>query len=422
MEITERGGAYQGRFHLGESAWETMLDLRIEGTAISFRRTEGDQRYVGVISGNTIRGTFSQGGAGSYAWTATNPAASDVPSPSTKPPGSSEVDLFNSMNVYGVGNQPTAAATFAISRAHMITSLFTYHWNNGSGSTRAGTISLRRSDGTVYGPWATKGSPGQGGVPNASWEAHPNVVVPAGTYTIVDSSPGTWAQNTESGGRGHAIVKGYPSSSASTSSPEVLRTPPKPVFDLGRVWRVRQWIGNESWTWVWTRRGDSNAFDAVAHRNSDGFESRHVISFETLQGNTVTLSRPDANGNYIGTLSPDRRSIKGKTTFAGNPNEGWTAEIEGQTTVSQAQVVSPRSSVLQTGRYGITANTSLFEVSLTVSGSTFSGYEVSGGIEDREYSITNGIISGDTVTFHRTLPGVGLGGGRITKGEFRVTK
>jgi len=69
MEITERGGAYQGRFNLRGNGWETMLDLRIEDSVISFRRAEGDQRYVGVVSGSAIRGTFSQGGAGSYTWT-----------------------------------------------------------------------------------------------------------------------------------------------------------------------------------------------------------------------------------------------------------------------------------------------------------------------------------------------------------------
>jgi hypothetical protein len=70
MEITERGGTYQGRFNLGGSGWETMLDLRVADGVISFRRTQGDQRYVGTVSGSAIRGTFSQGGAGSYQWTA----------------------------------------------------------------------------------------------------------------------------------------------------------------------------------------------------------------------------------------------------------------------------------------------------------------------------------------------------------------
>lgn len=70
MEIVDLGGAYQGRFSLRGAAWETMLDLKIQGTDISFGRTQGDQRYVGLIASNAMRGTFSQGGAGSYVWTA----------------------------------------------------------------------------------------------------------------------------------------------------------------------------------------------------------------------------------------------------------------------------------------------------------------------------------------------------------------
>jgi hypothetical protein len=69
MEITERSGAYEGRFNLRESGWETMLDLRMDNGTISFRRTAGDQRYVGEVSGSVMHGTFSQGGAGSYEWT-----------------------------------------------------------------------------------------------------------------------------------------------------------------------------------------------------------------------------------------------------------------------------------------------------------------------------------------------------------------
>ncbi|MEI6667329.1 MAG: hypothetical protein WCP29_04170 [Acidobacteriota bacterium] len=69
MEIAERGGVYQGRFNLRGGGWEPMLELHMKGDAISFRRAGGDQRYVGVVADGTMRGTFSQGGAGSYAWT-----------------------------------------------------------------------------------------------------------------------------------------------------------------------------------------------------------------------------------------------------------------------------------------------------------------------------------------------------------------
>ena len=49
---------------------------------------------------------------------------------------------------------------------------------------------------------------GQGGANNAYWECRPNVVLPAGTYTVVDSDPATWAQNAQSAGRGIVEVKG----------------------------------------------------------------------------------------------------------------------------------------------------------------------------------------------------------------------
>ena len=124
-------------------------------------------------------------------------------------PAGQEVTLFDSMNSAGVGNQPSAPATFTIRRPHVVTSIVTYHWNDGRG-TRAGTIALRDAAGRVFGPWRVAGSPGQGGVPNAVWLAKPNVTLPAGTYTIIDSEPATWSQNSSSGNRGMGAVKGYP--------------------------------------------------------------------------------------------------------------------------------------------------------------------------------------------------------------------
>ena len=120
-----------------------------------------------------------------------------------------EVSVFDSMNIYGVANQPTAPATYTIRQPQVITSIMTYHWNNGRG-THTGTIALREANGRMYGPWPVSGAPGQGGVPNASWTCNPKVEIPAGTYTIVDSEPATWSQNPQSGGRGMAVVKGYP--------------------------------------------------------------------------------------------------------------------------------------------------------------------------------------------------------------------
>ena len=47
-------------------------------------------------------------------------------------------------------------------------------------------------------------------MPDANWYATPNVTVPAGTYTIVDSDPATWSWALDTDRRGIAIVEGIP--------------------------------------------------------------------------------------------------------------------------------------------------------------------------------------------------------------------
>ncbi|MDD2926089.1 hypothetical protein [Rhodoferax sp.] len=117
--------------------------------------------------------------------------------------------LYDNGNISGVYNLPTRPTTFNLSRPATITSIVNYHWNNARGSSRTGTISLRDTSGHVYGPWPTTGTPGQGGVPNAYWTARPNLQIPAGNYTVVDSDPASWAQNSGSSGAGHTRIEGY---------------------------------------------------------------------------------------------------------------------------------------------------------------------------------------------------------------------
>jgi hypothetical protein len=109
----------------------------------------------------------------------------------------------------GVLSGPTAPTVITLKESYRLTFLSTYHWNNGRGTPRPGTIALRGSDGKTYGPWKATGAAGQGGVPNANWEVRPNVTLPPGAYTVIDSDPKTWAQNSESGGRGFIVVKGH---------------------------------------------------------------------------------------------------------------------------------------------------------------------------------------------------------------------
>ena len=109
-------------------------------------------------------------------------------------------EFFSVGNIGGVFNGGTSP-TFTLDQAWYVTEIQTYHWNNAQG-TSLGTIALRSAGGEMYGPWQATGADGQGGVPNAYWLVHPNIVIPPGTYTLIDSDPSTWAQNGETNGVG----------------------------------------------------------------------------------------------------------------------------------------------------------------------------------------------------------------------------
>ena len=113
--------------------------------------------------------------------------------------------IFNNWNIGGVSNGPTNPTVFTIATARTITYVDTYHYFNGG--VLPGTISLRHSDGTVYGPWQTIGLEGQGGVANAVWVCYPNVTIKAGAYTVVDSNTATWSHNASSDYRGFSLVR-----------------------------------------------------------------------------------------------------------------------------------------------------------------------------------------------------------------------
>lgn len=139
------------------------------------------------------------------------------------------VEVFNNGNIAGVYNQPTSPTTFTLTESFVITKVMTYHWNNATGTTITGTHSFKDANGKIYGPFQTTGSLGQGGVPNAYWNSTPNVTLPAGTYTIIDSDDSTWAQNSGSGGKGQSIISGYLANSSNSTSTPVVVASEKPA-------------------------------------------------------------------------------------------------------------------------------------------------------------------------------------------------
>jgi hypothetical protein len=121
----------------------------------------------------------------------TTPIATSAATPTKQPETES---VFSNYNSAGVANNPTAPTVFTITTSRKIYLIQDYHWNAARGKT-PGTISLKSEEGKVYGPWAAQGAPGQGGVPDAYWTVYPDIQIPAGTYTIIDSDPLSWAQN-----------------------------------------------------------------------------------------------------------------------------------------------------------------------------------------------------------------------------------
>jgi len=121
-----------------------------------------------------------------------------------------EEEFFRVSSQGGAENGVTMPTTFTINESWLVTSIGTYHYNNGQGVAVPGTIGLQAADGsTTFGPWQATGSPGEGyegqGVANAYWVVNPNIVIPPGTYTVLDSDTSTWSQNShDTGGAGMA--------------------------------------------------------------------------------------------------------------------------------------------------------------------------------------------------------------------------
>lgn len=115
-----------------------------------------------------------------------------------------EEKIFENGNIYGVNNGPVSPTQFTLSKATFIIRVENYHYFNKG--KLPGTITLVNSNGKQFGSWQATGTTGQGGVQNAYWVVRPNINLPAGTYTVIDSDPATWSTNTQSANKGFTVV------------------------------------------------------------------------------------------------------------------------------------------------------------------------------------------------------------------------
>lgn len=197
-------------FYVEALHWtETIAGKVVEVRNSSLKANKGPgtvviKASVSVTSFSEVRTDFT------YTWV-TGPIPKQVPiigvdappaamgATSTPAPPAALQPVFSTANDGGVSNGGRSPS-FTLSQATTIAYIMTYHWNGGAGAP-GGTIALLSEDGTLYGPWPVTVSN------KVYWEVRPNLLLPPGKYTLIDSSPGTWAQNGGSKGFGHVVIK-----------------------------------------------------------------------------------------------------------------------------------------------------------------------------------------------------------------------
>ncbi len=131
-----------------------------------------------------------------------------------KDPPSDTVKMFKVKALLDVGRSktpkdknPKNPPRLTIQNPAMIISITTDHYNNGQGTSSAGTFTIRDSQDKIIGTFKAEGKVGENGIPNAKWVAKPNIVLEKGTYTIWDSDMETWSKTIAGGA--YIQVEGY---------------------------------------------------------------------------------------------------------------------------------------------------------------------------------------------------------------------
>jgi hypothetical protein len=114
-----------------------------------------------------------------------------------------------------------------------------------------------------------------------------------------------------------------------------LKTATEVPFELGRVWKVREGMTDNAgripqpeWEAIWTRRGDTNTFDAVFRNRTTGEEVHDAIQLESAADRHVTLRRIGLGRQYRGLYNPLRQGIVKGTADSLPPGHEWQAQIE----------------------------------------------------------------------------------------------
>ncbi len=115
--------------------------------------------------------------------------------------------IFDNSIPAPVESVPLKPTRFTLYDSRTITSITTFHWNGGKGAL-PGSIALQGKNKRLIGPWQASAIDDGQGLANAYWEVKPNIMLEAGTYTVLDSEPGTWSRNPAKGDMGIVRILG----------------------------------------------------------------------------------------------------------------------------------------------------------------------------------------------------------------------
>jgi hypothetical protein len=219
-----------------------------------------------------------------------------------------QVKLFDNFNTDACGY--TDSATFKLQTpAHLDQIQVWYHWQGRESSVhytilhenqsvRDGALSRAECD-PIQQAWC---------LANDAL----NVDAEPGAYTI-RTERGRVCQNAGSGGFGFVKVFGR------FAQPEA---PYRPASNhvVPDVWHVEEGVNGRSvYIGTWTRRGQSNVFDAVWRNADSGGEIRDTLRLVEA-GDRIVFHRDSNNGDYRGHLSDDGRHMNGTASWY---PEGW---------------------------------------------------------------------------------------------------
>lgn len=148
-------------------------------------------------------------------------------------------------------------------------------------------------------------------------------------------SGGTWEVRLEegalAGNPGGKAATGAPGRGAAGSAASSTGQATNPAASqrslAGQKWRVVETAGGDRWTAEWTVRKDGRSFDATWSHTPGGDTGRltNFARILSIAGNQIRIDRPGL-GVYTGTISGDRRSIRGTMSWAGG---AWTVTLSG---------------------------------------------------------------------------------------------